>query len=166
MTRGVVNISFFAVPCSYVVTLEHGWDFSGYSQISGFRYVFQKATKMALRCIFSVITHLSGLRLLSGLHHVRVIQLSYGMARGRQWWMVLWGLSYLSSYINSRIISLMYDVTTYTVVSSSLRAFSYSSLITFSTSLIYDVTRDTQLQVSLLLAVHFSRSGGARIACW
>ena len=60
----------------------------------------------------------------------------------------------------------MYDVTTYTVVSSSLRAFSYSSLIPFSTSLIYDVTRDTQLQVSLLFAVHFSRSGGARIACW
>ena len=40
----------------------HGWDFSGYSRISGFRFL-QKAIKMVLRCLLSVIFHLSGFKL-------------------------------------------------------------------------------------------------------
>ena len=46
---------------TYTHTL-HGWDFPGYSQISGFRCL-SEGNKMVLRCILSVISHLSGFKL-------------------------------------------------------------------------------------------------------
>ena len=45
--------------CAYVSLQMHGSDLSGYSQISGFRYL-SKALKMALRCILSVNSQFSG----------------------------------------------------------------------------------------------------------
>ena len=46
------------------IYLLHGWDFSGYSRIPGFRFCSEiNKKKMVLRCIMSVICHLSGFKL-------------------------------------------------------------------------------------------------------
>ena len=46
----------------------HGWDFSGYNQISGVRYLLE-SNRMVLSWILNVISHLSRFTLLSGPNH-------------------------------------------------------------------------------------------------
>ena len=55
--------ALYVTQLSFACCLEcHGWDFSGYSWFSGFRYL-SESCKNGLRCIFSVIFHLSEFRL-------------------------------------------------------------------------------------------------------